>query len=140
MVKLITGPEVAFQIFEVVQPTWEMFEAKQRGELVIGGYTFAMRVGLHLKRPTQAIMAAGQFVRMRSAGNATGRDLKVLDPAMPGNCLYGGSSLNALADKNYGCWHPNGALPYKPEPEKHDTIIFDAARFFNNLEKFRGRK
>ena len=139
--KLITGFEVALQFFEAVDPTWEMFEAQKDGNLRIGGYIFSMRVGLHLKRPTQAIMGAGQFIKMRSAGNATGRTLKVLDPTMPDRCIYGrGMGLGELINPKDCCWHPDGYLPTKPKLEKRDTTIFDASRFFNNLEKFRGRK
>lgn len=137
MTKLIIGPEVALQFFEAIQPTWEMFEKQHSGDLKIGGYIFSMRVGLHLQRPTQAVMAAGQFIKMRSAGNATGRKLKVLDPNMPNRALYKMGSLGDLTPgETKGCWHPDGCLP-KIMPEKHDTIIFDAARFFNNLEKWR---
>lgn len=69
------------------------FEQITKGEMQLhaGGFgrtTFKMRVGLHLGRPTQAIIAQGCFVRMRAATEYADYELKVLDANNPDVCLY----------------------------------------------------
>lgn len=125
MSKLIVGPEVALQFFEMANPTWEQFEANKLGELVVAGYTFRMRVGLHLQRPVQAIIGASQFIKIRSAGNCEGMRLKVLDPDDPSVCLYS------------GYWHPYGSLPQKPKASKYDSLIMDWAPYVNRITRKR---
>ncbi|RPI87191.1 MAG: hypothetical protein EHM40_23140 [Chloroflexi bacterium] len=74
--------------------TFADFEQASRGEIDLHtGLTFRrtkfkMRVGIHLGRPTQAILAEGQFVRMRSAPEYADYELKVLDAKNPDSCLY----------------------------------------------------
>lgn len=70
------------------------FEEETRGELRLRTglglrhTKFRMRVGLHLGRPTQAIIAEGVFVRMRAAPEYADFELKVLDANNPDVCLY----------------------------------------------------
>lgn len=74
--------------------TWEDFEATEQGRILVvnrqwGSIPYFMRVGLHLNRATQAIMACGQFLRMRPVTEGDGwRKLKKLYPSNPNACLY----------------------------------------------------
>lgn len=73
--------------------TWEHFEANECGEIKIkdpmwGENTFKMRIGLHMGRPTQAIMAIGSFVKLRAAPKYGQYVLAKLDPQYPDDCLY----------------------------------------------------
>lgn len=53
------------------------------------GPRFCLRVGLHLGKPTQAIMCEGQFVRIRRYDHTCDLEaLKVLDPTDPDKALY----------------------------------------------------
>jgi len=69
------------------------FEQAPKGQIDIhaGSFKrtkFKMRIGLHLQRPTQAIIADGHFVRMRAAPEYVDYELKVLDANNPDNCPY----------------------------------------------------
>jgi len=59
---------------------------------------FVMRVGLHMNRPAQVIIAMGHFVRLRAAPEYEGYELARLDPGDPDNSLYDG--LVAIAGTN----------------------------------------
>ena len=58
------------------------------GEITLLDITFKMRVGKFLGVPTGAIIAAEQFVKMKSDPSLEGYDLGVLDPKNPDACLY----------------------------------------------------
>jgi hypothetical protein len=76
------------------ETTFSKFEENPKGELKIHtglnfrATKFKMRVGLHLGRPTQAIIAEGQFVKMRAAPEYADYELRVLDANNPDACLY----------------------------------------------------
>lgn len=80
--------------------TWEDFEGLDMGEIRVTsrkllmlrgrGTLFKMRVGLYMGRPMQAIIAEGQFVRMRPATQYEGFELKRLDCTEPDECVYEG--------------------------------------------------
>ena len=76
--------------------TYENFAATSHGNITILDTTFYYRVGLFLAVPTEAIIAAGQFVKMHQikekAKYWTG--LKVIDPDKPDDCLYERYSVN----------------------------------------------
>ncbi len=73
--------------------TYENFAATPDGNITLLDTVFHYRVGLFLAVPTEAIIAAGQFVKMHQikekAKYWTG--LKVIDPDRPDECLYGDS-------------------------------------------------
>ena len=87
------------------------FEETTKGEILLNtGLTFRrtkfkMRIGLHLNRPTQAIIAEGHFVRMRAAPEYADYELKVLDANNPDNCLYE-QLIAEVAGKSGGGWLP----------------------------------
>ena len=70
--------------------TYENFAATPDGNITLLDTVFHYRVGLFLAVPTEAIIAAGQFVKMHqikeTAKYWTG--LKVIDPDKPDDCLY----------------------------------------------------
>ncbi len=49
---------------------------------------FSMRVGLHLRRPTQVIITQGTFIKMRPAKRFENLPLKTIDVNNPDGCLY----------------------------------------------------
>ena len=69
--------------------TYENFAATPDGNITLLDTVFHYRVGLFLAVPTEAIIAAGQFVKMHqikeTAKYWTG--LKVIDPDKPDDCL-----------------------------------------------------
>jgi len=67
---------------------WDEFSKLNNGTIELQGIQFKLRVGLHLGRPTQVIIAEGQFIRMRAAPEYADHELKVLDAKNPDNCLY----------------------------------------------------
>lgn len=67
---------------------WEHFEADPLGQIQVGNKLFCMRVGIHMDRPVQAIIADGQFVRMRSADFYKDKQLQKIDPERLAECLY----------------------------------------------------
>ena len=87
------------------------FESDAKGELLLNtGLTFKrtkfkMRIGLHLNRPTQAIIAEGHFIRMRAAPEYADYELKVLDANHPDNCLYE-QLIAEVANRSGGGWLP----------------------------------
>jgi len=90
---------------------WEHFESEMWGQIQISKIIFAMRVGLHMDRPTQAVMAEGQFVRMRSADYWKDFMLTKLDPDRLYESLYflrGGQSVNSAMDT---LWRPKELMP-----------------------------
>jgi hypothetical protein len=92
----LTAENVLIPILEkgLGERTFADFEKATKGEMDLHtGLTFRrtrfkMRVGLHLNRPTQAIIAEGQFVRMRAAPEYADYELRVLDAQKPDSCLY----------------------------------------------------
>lgn len=78
--------------------TWDDFEKTDLGEFTVGYVPpgeqeplfikFSMRVGLHMNRPFQVVIADKQFVRLRAAPAYTGHVLKRLFAADPNYCLY----------------------------------------------------
>lgn len=99
---------------------WEDFEPIPDGHKVISGdrlwpnsdqpYTYDcyLRVGLHLNRPTQAIMACGQFIKMRKYDGSGLIDQGVnvgyfkLDPRCPQHGLYQNTSPYAYNYATFG--------------------------------------
>jgi hypothetical protein len=71
-------------------------------------WLFEMRVGLHLDRPTQAIMSCGHFVRIRrdERWGPYHTYLQVLDPAFPNRCLYTAYGNPAIYGNPAMFWHP----------------------------------
>ena len=76
--------------------TYENFAATPDGNITLLDTVFHYRVGLFLAVPTEAIIAAGQFVKMHQikekAKYWTG--LKVIDPDRPDDCLYERYNVN----------------------------------------------
>lgn len=72
--------------------TFENFAATQDGDITIYDTVFHYRVGLFLAVPTEAIIAAGQFVKMNQIKERAKwwLGLKVIDPEQPDKCLYDG--------------------------------------------------
>ncbi|RPI87193.1 MAG: hypothetical protein EHM40_23150 [Chloroflexi bacterium] len=78
--------------------TWDDFERTDLGEFTVGYVPpremepvfikFCMRVGLHMNRPFQAVIADNQFVRLRAAPEYNNHNLKRLVAAHPAACLY----------------------------------------------------
>src|SRR5580700_542500 len=70
--------------------TYENFAGTQDGEVTIYDTKFYYRVGLFLAVPTEAIIAAGQFVKMQQIKEKAKWwvGLKVIDPERPEECLY----------------------------------------------------
>jgi hypothetical protein len=71
---------------------WERFQEPNDGNFHVwlkpNLIKFSYRVGLHFKRPMEAIMAKGEFVRMRAAPQYSQFDLIRLDPENVDKCLY----------------------------------------------------
>ena len=71
---------------------WVSWQNTDNGDLYVFDnpklIRFCMRVGEHLRRPTMAIIAAGQFVRLRHAQEYEQFELNRLDPENPDACLY----------------------------------------------------
>ena len=70
---------------------WEQFQEPTDGNIYfwhLGKIKFCYRIGAHFKRPMEAIMAQGQFIRMRAAPHYEHFELKRLDPDNVDKCLY----------------------------------------------------
>ena len=68
---------------------WNNFEVTWTGELYAKNIRFSLRVGLYMLQPMQAIIAEGQFVRMKTfSGSKTDFDFMKLDPKRPDLGLY----------------------------------------------------
>ncbi len=70
--------------------TYENFAATTDGNITLLDTVFHYRVGLFLAVPTEAIIAAGQFVKMHQIKEKAKWwvGLKVIDPDKPDECLY----------------------------------------------------
>jgi hypothetical protein len=79
---------------KMIEPLdWDDFQAIPDGNIHYwnertGTVCFYYRVGLHMKRPMEAIMAKGQFIRFRPAPDLANFHLERLDPDNVNNCLY----------------------------------------------------
>jgi len=81
---------------------WEHFEADPLGQIQVGNKLFCMRIGIHMNRPVQAIIADGQFVRMRSAEFYDDKKLHKIDPDRLAECLY----MDAQQQAYWPKWRP----------------------------------
>lgn len=77
--------------------SWDDFRRTEAGDIWVhipslfdkgGLIKFCYRVGLHLKRPMEAIIAKDQFVRMRSSKEFETFELCRLDAERPDDCFY----------------------------------------------------
>ena len=94
----MTEPLSLEELHSLLKPyNWDDFEATQDGYLPIAqqpadpeGISFYMRVGLHMKRPMQVIIAEGNFVRMRVEKRwlEWQPQFKTIDPKNPKESLY----------------------------------------------------
>jgi len=102
--KLIIDPsEMGDYLSEVLgDAPWTHFEQFIIGIAVFGGIEFKMRIGLHMKRPTQAVMALGQFVKLRRANEYGRFKLKNLTPEAPDTCVY----FHGWGQDMVPCWCP----------------------------------
>lgn len=89
--------------------TFEDFEdaPSRSGNIRRDGIAFTMRVGLHLGAPSQAIMARGQFLKVRRAPkfanqNGGGYVLHPLNPNQPDRCRHNGSWI---PQRKYLSWY-----------------------------------
>ena len=70
------------------------FESTENGHIRLDDnpkryvYDFYMRVGLHMKRPTQVIMSCGKYLKMRKAEKWASFPLRDIDPGNPETTLY----------------------------------------------------
>ena len=107
----MTAEELEEMIKEV---EWEQFQEPSDGYLYVYHkpemIRFAYRIGLHFKRPMEAIMAKGSFVRMRAAPQYVSFHLVRLDPENVNTCLYEGYQI--ANDSFTKSWHPK----YPPNP------------------------
>jgi hypothetical protein len=91
--------------------TFEHFAVFPTGEITIYNTTFYYRVGLFLAVPTEAIIAAGQFVKVHQIKEKAKWwvGLKVIDPERPEECLYDQflhqPNINLASIPTKG-WHP----------------------------------
>lgn len=109
------------KLARIVEDTpWDAFEATPDGRLLVMDraqtilpeeedvdhrpWVFEMRVGLHLDRPTQAIMSCGHFIKLRrdNRWEQYRSFLGVLDPEHPNHCLYTAAGYNIN-------WNPGAA-------------------------------
>ena len=99
---MVASPVVNMTIDElerlISNLTWEDFEKTDRGEFTVGYVPpnqsepifikFYMRIGLHMNRPFQAVLADNQYVRLRAVPEYANHKLERLDAARPTTCLY----------------------------------------------------
>lgn len=117
------GLEELQKWFDGLHYSWELFESVETGQILPGVCSIEncphcsvsgqappmlrMRVGLHMGRPTQAIMAEGHFLRIRAARPEFAvAYLKKLDPQYPDTCLY----LGGLTGQQ-PMWMPSPPAP-----------------------------
>jgi len=90
--------------------TWAHFESTARGEIPLHFKGFRerilirMRVGLHMGKPMQALIADDKFIRMRAAPEYENYKLLKLDPLFPDKCLY--SDNRVWVSKGHKFWKP----------------------------------
>jgi hypothetical protein len=90
--------------------TWAHFESTIRGEIPLHFKGFRerilikMRVGLHMGKPMQALIADDQFIRMRAAPEYADCKLTKLDPLFPDKCLY--IDNRVFTSKGHKFWKP----------------------------------
>ena len=77
---------------------WEQFREPNDGNLHVWDgqqlIRFAYRIGLHLKRPMQAVMAKGHFIKMVAVPEFEPYYLARLDPENVDATLYKGPNIN----------------------------------------------
>ena len=86
------------ELHKLAEPySWDDFEDTNDGHIKVPlgstdplGQSFYMRVGLHMKRPMQVLIAEGNFIRMRSEKRWPEwlPQFKQLDPKEPSGCIY----------------------------------------------------
>lgn len=104
---------------------WEDFSKINNGTIRVENIDFKLRVGLHMKRPMRAIIAIGQFVRVKAAPEFAEYPLKLLTPDAPDTCLY----LTHERHRLFYCWSPGGVVeePDTEPPNLYDSLILDYA-------------
>ncbi len=120
--ELLIGPGVTLEYCQMLaeEVPFERFEETFSGDIGIGDTIFKMRIGLHMQRPMQAIIAHRQFIKMRPETRFNERRLLTLDALSPDTCLYNKS------------WSPD-PLYTQGQMNERDTIIFDYAPTVNAL-------
>lgn len=140
MSALITeGPEFVKYLDDLLGAvSYPSFETVKSGNISVGGILFQMRLGLHLKRPIQAIMACNQFIRMRRITNIGLSEHEVvsqikqdLDATNPDNCWF--PYQRALNPSR--SWHPC----WVDKPQQQDSIILDNAALINHITRRRDK-
>lgn len=108
-----TAEEIEREMRRSKGMTWAHFESNNRGEIPLRLKGFRetilirMRVGLHMGKPMQALIADDQFIRMRSVPEYESYSLNKLEPEWPDKCLYKPSGLGYLTSgKNLKIWKP----------------------------------
>ena len=107
-----TAEEIEREMRRAKGMTWAHFESNNRGEIPLRLKGFRetilirMRVGLHMGKPMQALIADDQFIKMRSVPEYEGYSLNKLEPEWPDKCLY-------IKDK--GIWPTKNEKFWKPE-------------------------
>lgn len=99
--------------------SWDEFRQTDEGNIWVHAPTlfdetlvkFSYRVGLHLKRPMEAIMAQGLFIRMRGTKDYDAFELSRLDPENPDTCYYSNQpyynpNTDSLTKVMYKRWQP----------------------------------
>lgn len=67
------------------------FEKRASGNIYKCGIRFHMRIGLHMRRPSQVIMACGKYVRIHPYQTALNNLIR-LNPEEPDSALYDNTS------------------------------------------------
>jgi len=126
------------ELHSLLKPyNWDDFEATQDGYLPIAqqpadpeGISFYMRVGLHMKRPMQVIIAEGNFVRMRAEKRwpEWQPQFKTIDPKNPKESLYKKISVTYQVQQHT---YASGG-PYK-DPAELDKEWCPAVLYANTL-------
>ena len=110
---------------------WDEFSKVNNGTIELEGIPFKLRVGLHLKRPMRAIIAMGQFVRVKAASEFIGYQLKKLTPEAPDTCMYTDVNTSTMMTS---CWSPGGLVEAPTqEPTLYDSLILDYAVQVNQM-------
>ena len=110
--------------------SWEAFEDTDDGNIEI----FSMRVGTHLGRPTQAVMAEGHFLKIRARPDFAGYQLKRLDPSNPDECLYPPRANKMYIPSQAKLWRPKNT-ELNLSDLASATLRSRTAALVNNLTK-----
>ena len=120
--------------------SYPQFETVKDGNITIMQTKFSMRVGKWLGRPTQAIMAHGQFVKLHTFIDVkhNKENLKLLNPDRPDDCLYdGGWNPGVIADAEEKRKAIEAVLKQKDiyEIEKYERERHEREKYENECAK-----